>query len=261
MFMNGFHPFHILSSSPYPLFASLALMVQVLMVVFWLSTSSSSGLISLFVLLVVLFAWWRDVTRESLYQGCHTSKVMKGLQMGMVMFILSEVMFFFSFFFALFFYFLSPDLYSVGGSFPPEGVVKMAWNGIPLLNSILLLSSGVTITWCHYEVLQGKFSKSMYALGLTSLLGVIFLVLQGFEYYECSFTMADGVYGAVFFMMTGFHGLHVIVGTVFILSMLFRMFMGHFSENHHLGFEMAAWYWHFVDVVWLLLFICLYWWV
>nr|QNT17929.1 cytochrome c oxidase subunit 3 [Pedicinus badii] len=262
IFMNGFHPFHILSYSPAPIMTSFSVFIQVIFLVNWFSSGKLSFLMFSTILTVLcLFMWWRDVVRESLFQGSHTLRVVKGLQMGMVLFIISEVMFFFSLFFALFFYALNPDVYSLGGMFPPLGINVVGWSGVPFLNSILLLSSGASITWAHYEILSGCKDSSLKAILLTVVLGMVFLMVQVMEYKECSFTLADSVFGSLFFTMTGLHGLHVFIGVSFIVVVMIRLKMNHMSELHHFGFEAAAWYWHFVDVVWLLLYICLYWWL
>ena len=179
--------------------------------------------------------------------------------MGMILFILSEVMFFFGFFWAFFHSALAPTP-EIGSVWPPQGIeVINAW-GIPLLNTIILLTSGATITWAHHAIVAGNRRNAIIGFVLTLTLAVFFTMLQLFEYLEASFTISDSVYGSTFYMATGFHGIHVIVGTIFIAVAFVRLLQHHFTQEHHFGFEAAAWYWHFVDVVWLFLFVVIYWW-
>nr|UTN43022.1 cytochrome c oxidase subunit 3 [Chelopistes texanus] len=214
---------------------------------------------SLFSLLIVLVQWWRDVIRESTFQGKHSFKTQKGLYLGFLMFIASEVMFFFSFFFAFFFSALNPDI-SLGLIWPPIGVEPMSYLGVPLLNTIILLSSGVSVTWAHHSLLDGVKNQTFNGLLATVICGMVFMYFQILEYFECSFTIADSVFGSIFFSATGFHGLHVTIGVLFLLIAMIRTKKLHLTPNHHIGFEVSAWYWHFVDVVWLFLFVSIYWW-
>jgi cytochrome c oxidase subunit 3 len=205
------------------------------------------------------FFWWRDVVREGTFQGHHTKSVQSGLRWGMLLFIVSEIMFFFAFFWAFFASSLSPSL-DIGGVWPPPGIeVLNAWE-VPLLNTIILLLSGVTCTWSHNAIVLGDRNSALISLGFTIFLGALFTCLQGVEYLDANFTMSDGIYGSVFFLATGFHGFHVLIGSTFLFLCLIRLFKHHFTTQHHFGFEAAAWYWHFVDVVWLFLFVSIYWW-
>nr|UTT72626.1 cytochrome c oxidase subunit 3 [Megaginus tataupensis] len=258
---SGFHPFHIVSFSPWPILGSLATLSVALNFLnfVYLTGKFSMVLLSVLSLIFVLFQWWRDVVRESTYQGWHTEKVCRGLYLGMIMFISSEVMFFFSFFFGYFFTSLNPDI-QIGMMWPPKGVQPLDYMGVPFLNTILLLSSGVSITWAHHCINESLKSSSVKSLIITIILGILFTFFQYLEYFDCSFTIADSCYGSFFFIMTGFHGIHVIVGAIFIMVSTTRLWFNHFSSKHMIGFEMAAWYWHFVDVVWLMLFITVYWW-
>nr|WAO28624.1 cytochrome c oxidase subunit III [Goniodes dissimilis] len=260
LFKLGFHPFHLVDKSPWPFLMSVSLMeVAINLIGVMASVSMYSHLVmSVVSCVLVTYQWWRDVIRESTFQGNHTSEVQSGLVLGVLMFISSEVMFFFSFFFGFFSSMLSPDV-AIGCSWPPLGIQPLSFMMIPLLNTLLLLSSGVTITWSHHSLVGSSLTQSIWGLSLTLMLGVVFVGLQYIEYEESSFTMADSVFGSFFFMMTGFHGLHVIIGLMMIGVMTVRMLSLHFSPSHHLGFESAAWYWHFVDVVWMLLFISVYW--
>jgi len=215
--------------------------------------------LGLLMIFFVMFCWWRDVIREAVYEGQHTKAVQKGLKMGVLLFILSEAMFFVAFFWAFFHSSLNPSP-SIGGVWPPAFLDTLDPWGIPLLNTVLLLSSGATVTWAHHAIVYGSKSEADIALKFTIGLAVIFTALQGYEYITAPFTIADGVYGSTFYIATGFHGFHVIIGTTFLTVCLVRLQYNHFSREHHLGFEVAAWYWHFVDLVWIFLFISIYWW-
>lgn len=251
--------YHLVQPRPWPLFTSISVTGLVVSFVSWIHIKvwwwvPVSGLILMF----VIFLWWRDITREGLL-GCHTLKVRHGLEVGIVLFILSEVMFFFSFFWAFFHRRLAPTP-EIGCVWPPVGIVPLNPWGVPLLNTVVLLSSGVTVTWAHHALLRQNKVEVLQALAFTVGLGVYFTYLQLGEYASTSFGINDSVYGSVFFISTGFHGLHVIIGTRFLLICRIRAIYDHFSKDHHFGFEAAVWYWHFVDVVWIFLFISVYWW-
>nr|YP_009545810.1 cytochrome c oxidase subunit III [Ophioplinthus gelida]AYO99589.1 cytochrome c oxidase subunit 3 [Ophioplinthus gelida] len=254
------HPFHIVDRSPWPLGAAIGIMVITTGLVSWFQGDNLLTIfLGLFILIIILSFWWRDIIRESTFLGMHSTYVVQGLKIGFILFIISEIMFFFSFFWAFFHSALSPTA-EIGMSWPPTGIQSIGpWN-IPLLNTAVLLSSGSSLTWSHHSLREGHYFESLSSLLITILLGFWFTLLQAYEYWEASFSIADSVYGSVFFVTTGFHGLHVIIGTVFLFICLIRLFKAHFSSSHHSGFECAIWYWHFVDVVWIFLFICLYWW-
>nr|BCD89855.1 cytochrome c oxidase subunit 3 [Grandidierella osakaensis] len=254
------HPYHLVEKSPWPLTASVGAFFLTSGLVKWFHLMSTD--LFFFGLLTVIISsiqWWRDVTREGTFQGLHTLKVVSGLQLGMILFILSEVLFFFSFFWAFFHSSLNPTL-EIGSQWPPTSILPFNPFQIPLLNTLILLSSGVTVTWAHHAVLENKHIDAIQGMIFTVCLGIYFTALQAMEYVEAPFSIADSVYGSTFFVATGFHGLHVIIGTIFLLSMLSRLLKGHFSKNHHFGLEAAIWYWHFVDVVWLFLYTFIYWW-
>jgi len=206
-----------------------------------------------------MILWFRDVTGEGTYLGNHTFRVQEGLNLGFVMFVVSEVFFFISIFWAYFHSALAPTV-ELGSSWPPAGIEPLNPFAIPLLNTIILLSSGAAVTYAHHSLIQGERKGSILGLILTILLALIFTGLQGLEYYEAPFNFSDSTYGTVFFFATGFHGLHVIIGTIFLIVGLLRLFSYHFTKHHHLGFESAILYWHFVDVVWLFLFVSVYYW-
>nr|YP_009972026.1 cytochrome c oxidase subunit III [Chorocaris paulexa]QNH69796.1 cytochrome c oxidase subunit III [Chorocaris paulexa] len=260
MTSHGHHTYHLVDMSPWPLTASVSAMMLTTGLVKWFHQFNMDLLLLSFVAMILtMIQWWRDVTREGTYQGLHTSRVMVGLQWGMILFITSEVLFFFSFFWAFFHSSLSPTV-ELWSCWPPIGIQAFNPFQIPLLNTAILLASGATVTWTHHALMESNHSQALQSLALTVTLGLYFTALQAFEYFEAPFTIADSVYGSTFFVATGFHGLHVIVGSTFLMICLYRMYMCHFSAKHHLGFEAAAWYWHFVDVVWLFLYISIYWW-
>nr|QBC73145.1 cytochrome c oxidase subunit III [Bathysciadiidae sp. MNHN-IM-2013-40843] len=254
------NPFHLVEFSPWPLLGSMGAFILTSGIILLMHTQSFSLLIlGLLIILFTMLQWWRDVVRESTLQGLHTKMVYSGLSLGMLLFISSEVLFFFAFFWGYFHSSLSPTL-ELGSCWPPVGISPLNPFQIPLLNTAVLLASGVTVTWAHHSMLQNQEVGVTQALLLTSVLGVYFTYLQALEYSEASFSISDSVYGTTFFVATGFHGLHVLIGTSFLLVCLKRATSLHFSNNHHFGFEAAAWYWHFVDVVWLFLFLTIYWW-
>jgi cytochrome c oxidase subunit 3 len=217
------------------------------------------GVVSLVLVSLVAFQWWRDVRREATLQGLHTSEVELNIRWGIALFIVSEVLFFFSFFWAYFHIMLSPRL-DVGLVWPPIGVLEFNPLLVPLLNTTILLSSGLTVTWAHHAIIISNYKEAVLGLGLTVGLGVYFTLIQGYEYITSYFRLSDSVYGSCFFVATGFHGLHVLIGSTFLLTCLVRLYLGQFSSAHHFGLEAAAWYWHFVDVVWIFLFLRVYWW-
>lgn len=254
------HPFHLVNFSPWPLTSAIGIITSVRGLVKWFHQFDISlFILGNFITILTIYQWWRDITREGTYQGLHTYSVILGLRWGMILFILSEVLFFLSFFWAFFHRRLAPSI-ELGITWPPIGITPFNPFQIPLLNTIILLTSGVTITWSHHSLLENNYSQTTQRLFFTILLGIYFSILQTYEYIEAPFTIADSIYGSTFFIATGFHGIHVLIGTTFLLVCLIRHLNYHFSKNHHFGFEAAAWYWHFVDVVWLFLYISIYWW-
>nr|WKU83778.1 cytochrome c oxidase subunit III [Aristosyrphus sp.] len=255
------HPFHLVDFSPWPLTGSIGIMTMTSGMVKWFYQYSNwLLLLGMMVTSLTAYQWWRDITRESTFQGMHTIYVTNGLRIGMILFITSEVMFFFSFFWAFFHSSLSPAI-ELGSMWPPMGIKPFNPFSIPLLNTTILLSSGITVTWAHHSMMNNNHSQVLQSLFFTIMLGIYFSMLQLYEYMEASFSMSDSVYGSSFFLTTGFHGIHVLIGTMFLLICLMRHINNHFSMNHHFGFEAAAWYWHFVDIVWLFLFVVIYWWM
>nr|BCO16548.1 cytochrome oxidase subunit 3 [Nephrurus amyae] len=254
------HPYHLVDQSPWPLTGAIAALLMTSGLAMWFHFNSTILMTTgLTTLVLTSFQWWRDITREATFQGHHTPPVQVGLRYGMVLFITSEIFFFLGFFWAFYHSSLAPSP-ELGNMWPPKGIYTLDPFEVPLLNTAVLLASGVTITWAHHALMTGKQQEATQALTTTIILGAYFTLLQMTEYHETSFTISDGTYGSAFFVATGFHGLHVIIGTTFLAICLTRLIQHHFTTLHHFGFEAAAWYWHFVDVIWLLLYISIYWW-
>jgi len=262
------HPYHLVSPSVWPLVGALGGGLITFGGVLWMhGIEFWTFIVGAVVVIGTMFFWWKDVIRESVVEKLHTPVVQIGLRYGMLLFITSEVMFFVAFFWSFFDPALFPDeaiqetrVEVLGGQWPPEGVLTFDPFAVPFLNTLILLLSGCTVTWAHHSLLEGKRDGLIWGLAITVFLGVCFTGFQVFEYATAAFTFDQDVYSSVFFMATGFHGFHVIVGTTFLFVCLLRALAGHFTREKHNGFEAAAWYWHFVDVVWLFLFICVYWW-
>lgn len=258
------HEFHLVDPSPWPAMGSIAALALTGGAVMWMHGHSVGPYVTVIGFLGVLttmFVWWRDVLRES-FEGHHSSIVNRGLRLGMLLFIASEVLFFVAFFWAFFHSALvGPD--TVAASWPPEGVHPVdAWS-IPFLNTMILLLSGATVTWAHHAVREDDNETATRALLITVCLGIIFTSFQVYEYIEAiheGFTLQAGTMGSTFYMATGFHGLHVMIGTTFLIVCTMRAYYGVLKAHKHVGFEAATWYWHFVDVVWLFLFSCIYLW-
>lgn len=315
------HSYHLVTRSPWPIMCAISALfitVGAVMTLHFYYFGLSILYFGFIFLLYLMYLWWKDVIKEATFLGYHTTKVSSGLKLGMILFIVSEIMFFFSFFWAFFHSSLAPS-FILGSIWPPIGITVLFPLHIPLLNTFILLSSGFTVTVCHYGVCLQKnilfkykfffyndfinfitslrdsfkfdtiyfkyldkfleilnnlekllnlshlfsfnyFEQTFIFLILTIFLAMEFTLLQGLEYFEALFYINDSVYGSSFYLTTGFHGLHVIIGTIFLIVSLVRLLLGHFTSKHHLGFEFAIWYWHFVDVVWLFLFVMVYLW-
>nr|AAS75447.1 cytochrome oxidase subunit III [Neomaskellia andropogonis] len=258
MMMNQM--FHLVNLSPWPILSSLNLLNM--SISFILSIIYSNPLIYLswgILMINIMFQWWGDMTKENLFKGEHTFKVMSGFSMGMIMFILSEIMFFFSFFWMFFYLSLSPDV-ELMMKWPPLGISKISFLDLPLLNTIILLYSGFFVTWSHYSMMIGKMESFKFNLFMTLLMGVYFYMIQLYEYFQAPFDFSMSVFGSSFFILTGFHGFHVMVGIIFLLFNLIQYLNFKKSYMLFLSFEYPMWYWHFVDIIWLFLFLVLYWW-
>ncbi len=265
------HDYHLVDPSPWPFIGAMSALAAAIGGIFWLHDAvwakylfwaGAIGILSTF-----LF-WWMDVVREA-ETGDHTPVVQLHHRYGMILFIASEVMFFVAWFWAYFNFSVFPADYAAiatttGSGWPPKGIEPLDPFHLPLMNTLILLLSGTTVTWAHHALIEGDRKGLIRGLWCTVILGALFSCIQAYEYAHAGFrfSTANGgnVYGSTFYMATGFHGFHVLVGTIFLIVCLIRAYKGHFKPNHHFGFEAAAWYWHFVDVVWLFLFIAIYIW-
>ena len=253
-------PFLAVQTSFWPFLLSLSLLTLTTNVVMWIRIKVTlySVLFSLFLVVSISFLWWKDFLRERMI-GYHTHKLEFSLRISILLFILSEVCFFLSFFWAFYDASLVPTV-DIGIMWPPKGILPLAVYSVPLLNTVILLTRGITVTWAHHALINNFYNKSLVRLIVTVLLGAYFIRMQYLEYAEAAFAIADGVYGSTFFIATGFHGMHVSLGALFLLYVFIAILQGKLLYNHHFSFEAAAWYWHFVDVVWLILFLSVYWW-
>lgn len=266
------HPFHLVNSSLWPISLSFSLfnlfLVSIAYFNYYSMASITWDLVShsytlyspIFYFLIFLFflaQWMLDIIREATFEGYHTLIVQSGIYFGMSLFILSEIMFFFSFFWAYFHISLSPNIY-IGFIWPPKYITILDPYSLPLWNTIILLSSGVTVTYAHKSILVGDRYTSLDGLFWTIVYGIIFTIIQGYEYCFSSYSINDGIFGSLFFLLTGFHGIHVLIGTIFLIVCFYRQLEYHFTRQHHLGLELSILYWHMVDIIWLFLFICVY---
>ncbi|MBB6307646.1 cytochrome c oxidase subunit 3 [Xanthobacter tagetidis] len=261
------HDYHVVDPSPWPIIGSVAALIATSGGVIWMHGGTSLiAIVGILGIMYTMFGWWRDVIRES-RAGFHTPVVVLGLRYGVILFIASEVMFFVAWFWAFF----DASLFVgeainfqrmefTGGHWPPTGIEAFDPWHLPLLNTLILLTSGTTVTWAHHAIVHGDRQGLKYGLWCTVALGFFFSLMQAYEYSHAHFGFSGNIYGATFFMSTGFHGFHVIVGTIFLAVCLLRAYVGDFTPKKHFGFEAAAWYWHFVDVVWLFLFTFVYVW-
>ncbi|MGH8335986.1 MAG: cytochrome c oxidase subunit 3, partial [Gammaproteobacteria bacterium] len=256
------HKWHLVDPSPWPLMAAIGVFCMTTGGVLYMHKYIDGNIlfkIGIFITLFVVCIWWRDVIREATFEEQHNIAVQRSLRLGMILFIVSEIMFFFAFFWAFFHSSLAP-VFNIGGVWPPEAITTIKSSGIPLTNTIFLLSSGATVTWAHHAIRIRSKRHTIIGLICTIILATLFTFLQGFEYFNAPFTISDSIFGSCFYMTTGFHGFHVFIGTCCLIVSLIRVTFNHFTSTHHFGLESGIWYWHFVDVVWLFLFICVYWW-
>jgi cytochrome c oxidase subunit 3 len=265
------HDYHLVNPSPWPIIGAVSAFVLALGLITWMHHMTAAAPLIFAVgsigVLYTMFGWWRDVAREATDLGDHTRVVQISHRYGMILFIASEVMFFVAWFWAYFNTALFPDelkdiarVAFTGGVWPPKGIETFDPWHLPLLNTLILLTSGTTVTWAHHALLENDRKGLKWGLICTIVLGITFTCVQAYEYSHAAFNFKGNIYGATFFMATGFHGAHVIIGSIFLIVCLIRTYLGHFKPDQHLGFEFAAWYWHFVDVVWLFLFSCIYVW-
>lgn len=256
------HPFHLVSPSPWPVNTSFSLLCLTFSGILIFQCFSNAILIvniALFSVISSMSLWFRDIISEGTYLGNHTLAVQKGISMGVSLFIVSEALFFLAIFWAFFHSALAPTM-ELGAKWPPIGIEAINPFELPLLNTVILLSSGVSVTYSHHCLIKKNRKGALYGLFYTILLAIVFTLFQGVEYTVSSFSISDGTYSSCFYFGTGFHGLHVIIGTAFLAVGLWRLLAYHLTENHHLGYESAILYWHFVDLVWLFLYISVYYW-
>ncbi|AHC39652.1 cytochrome c oxidase subunit 3 [Ehrlichia muris] len=266
------HDYHLVSPSPWPLLFSFTILITALGAVgtiHGLHIGKLTLILGISSVSIVLYKWWKDIVTEAIKDNCHTEIVKKGLRLAMAALILSETMFFFGFFCSFFKAWLFPVhifdnlVPTKPVAWPPDGITRLDPWSIPLLNTVILLLSGCTLTWSHHSLINNDNNNTVRMLGVTIVLGIIFSMFQAIEYLHTGFSFREtgekAIYSSNFYMITGFHGLHVIVGTIFLAICWFRVKKNQLSPENHIGFECAAWYWHFVDVIWLLLFVFLYW--
>ena len=254
------HPFHLVDPSPWPLAVSFMLTCVAFGFGAYLNRYMYGGwyvLISFIALLGYSSLWFRDIVREATFEGRHTTYVRKNIRLGFILFLISETMVFFALFWAYFHSMLNPSIW-LGCTWPPVGINSMDPKTWPLSNTLLLLSSGFAITWSHYALICGNLTESKYGLIVTLVFSLIFISIQVFEYKNASFGINDSVYGSLFFMITGLHGLHVMGGTIFLYINGIRLTQYHFTNTRHNGYVFGAWYWHFVDVVWIFVYLVIY---
>ena len=255
------HDYHILNPSIWPLAGAGAGMAMLIGAILWMHDSGPWLFLAGFVgVLYVMFGWWSETVAENKV-GDHTPVVLIGLRYGFILFIMSEIMFFAAWFWSFFKHALYPMEVGAGGVWPPVGIETFDPWHLPLINTLILLCSGCAATWAHHALVHEENREDMkWGLIIAVVLGVIFTIFQAYEYTHAAFGFSGNIYGANFFMATGFHGFHVVIGTIFLFVWLLRTMRGHFTAQSHMGFEAAAWYWHFVDVVWLFLFAAVYIW-
>ncbi len=261
------HPYHIVRPSPWPLVGAFSGMLLAVGAVMYMHEATLFGapvglkgvFAGIAAVLLTMFFWWKDIIFETTTEKVHNKVTEIGLRYGMMLFIASEVMFFVAFFWAFFNGAFYPTE-AIGFKWPPESIHIIEPFGLPFMMTLILLLSGCTVTWAHHAILEGHNDQAVKALGISAFLGAFFLCFQVYEYGHATFGFTEGIYPSTFYMATGFHGFHVFIGTVFLSVCWIRAMQGHFTKDRHFGFEAAAWYWHFVDVVWLFLFVAIYWW-
>lgn len=254
------HFFHIVETSAHPLLSSLSAFFFLSSLVFAMHGIEYSFyffIISIMLLVVTIYDWFSDIVNEGSFRGDHTLVVRRGLKYGFFLFIVSEFMVFFGFFWAFFHSAYNATFY-IDEMWPPQGLDQINYLGLPLFNTLILIVSGISITWAHRSVALGSILEAFSAFLITILLGALFVCLQMYEYYEAGFDISDGVYPSTFYMLTGLHGFHVIIGVSFIFVCFIRLLRKHFTVKHYLGFVFAIWYWHFVDAIWILLYLTVY---
>ena len=260
--LSQFHPHHLTAPSPWPILTASSVLAMLTGAVLYFNSLEYGGVLVILGMITTSVAWtlwFRDVTTEGTHLGLHTRVVQHSLSLGIGLFILTEACFFGSIFWAYGWSSMSPTV-ELGAQWPPVGVTPLSPITVPLLNTILLVSSGATVTYAHHALFRGDRTAALLGTFLTVILAIVFTALQGFEYATAGFSMPDGAFGTCFYFSTGFHGLHVLIGTIFIAVGLARLTLYHLTTAHHMGLEASILYWHFVDAVWLFLYGVVYWW-
>jgi len=253
-------PYFILNLRPWPILISINsfnfLISNIIIISFKFNFIRIRNLITI---IIIRILWWRDIIRERTFQGNHNFYIINLIKFRIILFIISEILLFISFFWNFMHNSLAPSI-ELGLNWPPKNINFFNPLLIPLLNTIILLTSSFTVTLAHFYIIKNIKSNSIKLINITIILSIYFLMLQALEYKQANFTFSDSVFGSSFYIATGFHGLHVIIGTIFLIINLIRIIKIHFSFLHHIRFELAAWYWHFIDIIWLFLYITFYWW-
>jgi len=253
-------PYFILNLSPWPILIAIntfnLIISNIIIINFKFNLIS---IINIIIIISISILWWRDIIRERTFQGNHNFYIINLIKFRIILFIISEIFLFISFFWNFLHNSLAPSI-ELGLNWPPKNINFFNPLLIPLLNTIILLTSRFTVTLTHLYLLNNSKKKTIIFINLTIILSIYFLLLQILEYKQATFTFSDSIFGSSFYIATGFHGLHVIIGTIFLIINLLRIIKLHFSFIHHIRFELAAWYWHFIDIIWLFLYITFYWW-
>jgi len=262
MFDRKRHLFHLVKVSPWPFVVACSLLCFLIGLCSFMHRVNGGGflcLLGFFSLVFCGFCWFSDVCEEATKQGYHTLAVRRSLRNGFFLFLASEIMLFFGFFWAFFHSSFNPAI-DFSCLWPFAGIDVIPFYGVPFLNTLLLIFSGFSVTWAHRSTALGRYSEVIDSLLITLLLGFVFLFLQIMEYYQATYNFDDSVFACSFYMLTGLHGLHVLVGVCFLSVCFLRFLNKQFSVNHYMGFVFAIWYWHFVDIVWIALFVIIYIW-
>lgn len=256
-----FNKFHIVTQRPWPILSSIQIWSIIILMVYINQFKIKKKILLSFITVLTITAimWWNNTIKETLIEGAHQNITIKGIKKAILLFILSEIIFFLSFFWSYFHERISPNV-EIGQIWPPYEIKTFNPINVPILNTIILIRSGFSITWSHHLIIENKLKKSKITLILTLVLGVYFSMLQIIEYKQSEFSNHDSSYGTIFFIATGFHGLHVIIGSTFIIINVLKINKFTLNQKNHIIFELSAWYWHFVDVVWLFLYLSVYWW-
>lgn len=256
------NPFYLVENSPWPFMVATTLIPVILMIVdifHHVETCTYDKFLRVAIFIIPIYYWFYDLITEGTFLGLHTVRVQMNLTIGFILFLLSEVMFFFAIFWSFFYFSVSPSVW-IGNVWPPKGIEPISPWGVALLNTVILVSSGFYANYAHILLVSGDRNKSLYFLLVTIGLGVLFTGFQLYEYGSAKFSINDSVFGSIFFFSTGFHGFHVLIGTLFLVFSFLRHLFYHFMKEHHLGLKFAIWYWHFVDVIWIFLYLFVYIW-